>query len=141
VLRRDQARVQGQPLNIGIFVDQIEDIGRVEDVHFVPWFSESPPLIYHQTTFGRAFIFGRADWEYVFNTFAYAYAIGYHFVNRPTGCVHACLQCFFGVEEAVLCQLLATANDGCADVSVSPIPHGSSKMVGLVRTQTAVSRW
>jgi hypothetical protein len=42
-------------------------------------------LIFHQTTFGRAFVFGRADWEYVLNTFAFAYAVGYHFVDRPTG--------------------------------------------------------
>jgi len=28
---------------------------------------------------------GRSDWEYVFNTFAFAYAIGYHFIERATG--------------------------------------------------------
>ena len=32
-----------------------------------------------------AFVFGRSDWEYVFNTFAFAYAIGYHFIERETG--------------------------------------------------------
>lgn len=48
-------------------------------------FSQAAPLIYHQTTFGRAFVFGRADWEYVLNTFAYGYAVGYHFINRPEG--------------------------------------------------------
>eukprot|EP00040_Diaphanoeca_grandis_P005986 m.35433 g.35433 ORF g.35433 m.35433 type:complete len:513 (-) comp17137_c0_seq2:102-1640(-) len=79
------ARVQGQPLNIGIFVDEVYDIGRIEDVHFVPWFSQAPPLIYHQTTFGRAFVFARSDWEYVINTFAYAYAVGYHFIERASG--------------------------------------------------------
>ena len=30
-------------------------------------------------------MFGRSDWEYVFNTFAFGYAIGYHFINTPTG--------------------------------------------------------
>ena len=79
------ARVQGQPLNIGVFVDKIYDIGRIEDVHFVADFSQAAPLIYHQTTFGRAFIFGRSDWEYVFNTFAYAYAVGYQFIARSQG--------------------------------------------------------
>jgi hypothetical protein len=77
--------VQGQPLNIGLFVDEIYDIGRIEDVHWVPWYSQSAPLIYHQTTFGRGFVFGRTDWQYVLNTFAYGYAVGYHFVERPTG--------------------------------------------------------
>ena len=32
------ARVQGQPLNIGVFVDETYDIGRIEDVHFNPWY-------------------------------------------------------------------------------------------------------
>lgn len=31
------ARVQGQPINIGVFVDKTYDIGRIEDVHFNPW--------------------------------------------------------------------------------------------------------
>ena len=79
------ARLQGQPLNIGVFVDQVYDIGRIEDVHFVPWFSQAAPLIYHQTTFGRAFVFGRSDWEYVLNTFAYAYAVGYQFLDLGSG--------------------------------------------------------
>lgn len=75
------ARVQGQPLNIGVFVDQTYDIGRIEDVHFNPWWSAEQPMIFWQTTHGRAFVFGRSDWEYVLNTFAFGYAIGYHFIE------------------------------------------------------------
>jgi hypothetical protein len=79
------ARVQGQPLNIGVFLDETYDIGRIEDVHFNPWFSAAAPFVYYQTTFGRAFVMGRSDWEYVFNTFAFGYAIGYQFIERATG--------------------------------------------------------
>ena len=79
------ARVQGQPLNIGVFVDETYDIGRLEDVHFNPWYSSATPFIWYQTTHGRAFVLGRSDWEYVFNTFAFGYAIGYHFIERATG--------------------------------------------------------
>lgn len=79
------ARVQGQPLNIGVFVDETYDIGRIEDVHFNPWFSTQSPFVHFQTTHGRAFVFGRSDWEYVFNTFAFGYAVGYHFIERATG--------------------------------------------------------
>ena len=67
------ARVQGQPLNIGVFVDSTYDIGRIEDVHFNPWFSVGHPFIEWQLTHGRAFVLGRSDWEYVFNsTFLFA---------------------------------------------------------------------
>jgi hypothetical protein len=31
------ARIHGQPLNIGVFVDSTYDIGRIENVHFNPW--------------------------------------------------------------------------------------------------------
>ena len=79
------ARVQGQPLNIGVFVDETYDIGRIEDVHFNPWYSDKQPFIWYQTTHGRAFVMGRSDWEYVLNTFAFAYSIGYHFIERATG--------------------------------------------------------
>jgi len=74
------ARVQGHPLNIGVFVDATYDIGRLEDVHFNPWFSCEHPFIEYQLVHGRAFVLGRSDWEYVFNTFAFGYAVGYHFV-------------------------------------------------------------
>eukprot|EP00750_Incisomonas_marina_P003695 INCI13361.2.p1 GENE.INCI13361.2~~INCI13361.2.p1 ORF type:complete len:471 (+),score=87.02 INCI13361.2:77-1489(+) len=79
------ARVQGQPLNIGLFVDETYDIGRIEDVHWNPWFSNKSPFVHYQTTYGTAFVFGRSDWEYVFNTFAFGYAVGYHFIERATG--------------------------------------------------------
>eukprot|EP00730_Choanoeca_flexa_P020357 TRINITY_DN9947_c0_g1_i3.p1 TRINITY_DN9947_c0_g1~~TRINITY_DN9947_c0_g1_i3.p1 ORF type:complete len:472 (+),score=92.94 TRINITY_DN9947_c0_g1_i3:26-1417(+) len=79
------ARVQGQPLNIGVYIDSTYDIGRIEDVHFNPWFSIDKEFMSHQVTQGRAFVFGRSDWEYVFNTFAFAYAYGYHFIKTPTG--------------------------------------------------------
>jgi len=72
-------------LNIGVFVDETYDIGRIEDVHFNPWFSSSHPFVYYQTMHGRAFVMGRSDWEYVFNCFAFGYAIGYHFIERGTG--------------------------------------------------------
>jgi hypothetical protein len=78
-------QVQGQAINIGLFVDRTHDIGRIVDVHWIVTYSSERPFIYHQTTHGRAFVFGRSDWQYVLNTFAYGYAVGYHFVERPEG--------------------------------------------------------
>lgn len=106
------ARVQGQPLLIGLYVDQTYDIGRIEDVHFNPWYSTKHPFVEFQLVHGRAFVFGRSDWEYVLNTFvskkrlqpsshapgccegsvrasrlvqAFGYAVGYHFIQTSTG--------------------------------------------------------
>lgn len=77
--------VQGQPLRRGVFVDAIYDIGRIENVHFNPWWSDQPKLLQWQQEHGEAFIFGRSDWQYVFNTFCFGYYRGYKFVKTDTG--------------------------------------------------------
>jgi hypothetical protein len=71
--------VSGQPLRRGVFVDEIYDVGRIENVHFNPWWSMEPALLAWQQANGEAFIFGRSDWEYVLNTFCYGYHVGYKF--------------------------------------------------------------
>jgi hypothetical protein len=77
--------VQGQPLRRGVLVDDIYDIGRIENVHFNPWWSMQPRLFEWQQKNGEAFIFGRSDWQYTFNTFCFGYAIGYKFIQTPAG--------------------------------------------------------
>ncbi len=77
--------VQGQPLRRGIWIDAIYDVGRIENVHFNPWWSVKKGLFEWQLQHGEAFIFGRTDWQYVFNTFCFGYNVGYKFVKTPTG--------------------------------------------------------
>ena len=79
------ARIQGQPINIGVYLNKIYDIGRVENVHWNPWFTTDNTYYAWQLVNGRAFVIGRSDWEYVFNTFAFGYAIGYHFIADTDG--------------------------------------------------------
>jgi len=77
--------VQGQPLRRGVYVDSIYDIGRIENVHFNPWWSLKPKLFAWQQQNGEAFIFGRSDWQYTFNTFCFGYNIGYKFIQSKAG--------------------------------------------------------
>jgi len=77
--------VHGQPLRRGILVDAIYDIGRIENVHFNPWWSMHPKLYQWQMAHGEAFIFGRSDWQYVFNTFCFGYKTGYRFIKTKAG--------------------------------------------------------
>jgi hypothetical protein len=83
--RHNIRNITGQPLRRGIWVDAIYDIGRIENVHFNPWWSSHKKLMDWQMTHGEAFIFGRADWEYVLNTFCFAYRVGYRFIQTSTG--------------------------------------------------------
>lgn len=77
--------VSGQPLRRGVLVDAIYDIGRIENVHFNPWWSDNPALLKWQQANGEAFIFGRSDWQYVHNTFCFGYHIGYKFTEFQDG--------------------------------------------------------
>lgn len=77
--------VHGQPLRRGIWVNSIMDIGRIENVHFNPWWSMKPALFKWQMENGEAFIFGRTDWQYVYNTFCYGYKIGYKYIATKAG--------------------------------------------------------
>lgn len=77
--------VHGQPLRRGILVDAIYDIGRIENVHFNPWWSTKPGLFQWQMQNGEAFIFGKSDWQYVYNTFCFGYKVGYKFIQTKTG--------------------------------------------------------
>lgn len=83
--RHNVRNICGQPLRRGILVDAIYDIGRVENVHFNPWWNGRGRVYQWQTQNGEAFIFGRADWEYVLNTFCFGYRVGYKFVHTETG--------------------------------------------------------
>lgn len=77
--------VHGQPIRRGIMVDAIFDIGRIENVHFNPWWSNKPKLLGWQKENGEAFIFGRSDWQYVYNTFCFGYKVGYKFIKSRRG--------------------------------------------------------
>ncbi len=77
--------VQGQPLRRGVWVDEIYDIGRIENVHFNPWWSMKPKVFEWQLANGEAFIFGRTDWQYVLNTFCFGYRVGYKFIRSEKG--------------------------------------------------------
>ncbi|HEY3864440.1 MAG TPA: glycosyl hydrolase family 28-related protein [Verrucomicrobiae bacterium] len=78
--------VSGQPLRRGIYVDNIYDIGRLENIHFNPWWCGANTVAYKwQMAHGEAFTFGRSDWEYVLNTFCFGYRAGYKFIHTERG--------------------------------------------------------
>jgi hypothetical protein len=128
------ARVQGQPTNMGIFVDETYDIGRIEDIHFNPWYSMEPAYFDYQVQHGRAFVLGRSDWEYVLNTFSFGYAIGYHFINTDTGSMNGnflgigadlCYNASVHVDASQPAGILITNGEFTAFTEDSfPVPEG-----------------
>ncbi|EGK03117.1 glycosyl hydrolase family 28-related protein [Dysgonomonas gadei] len=88
--------ISGQPLRRGIYVDAIYDIGRIENVHWNPWWSMRPTLYNWQREHGEAFIFERTDWHYVINTFCFGYNVGYKF-GASQGSTGSCNGNFLGI--------------------------------------------
>lgn len=80
----------GQPLRRGIYVDKCFDIGRIENVHFWPFWNWDAATGIQDwlAKNGEAFIFARTDWEYVFNTFCFGYGIGYRFIQSKDGAMN-----------------------------------------------------
>ena len=77
--------IHGQPLHIGLYVNEIYDIGRIENVHWNPWWTLNTPVYQWQFEHGTGFVFGRTDWHYVLNTFCFGYDVGYKFIKTKEG--------------------------------------------------------
>ncbi len=86
--------IVGQPLRTGIYVDDCQDIGRIENVQFVPIWCTSlatQELMFHE---GEAFVFGRSDQQYVLDSFSLCYHAGFRFIKTKSG---VCYGSFLGI--------------------------------------------
>jgi len=106
----------GHPLYRGIHVDQIYDVGRIENVHFWPfsgsWIEDDPYWNWVNRN-AVAFEFGRTDWQYVLNTFCFGYRIGYRFFRSQHG---LCNGNFLGIGADWCHQ--AVCVDDCWDIGL-----------------------
>ena len=80
----------------GVFIDQCSDIGRLENVHihnvyywrmsapYTPTPEENQALEKYTLENLEGFIIGRADWEYISNSFVIWAKIGFHFIKTST---------------------------------------------------------
>lgn len=83
-----------QALKTGLKIDRCFDVGRVENVHFWPFWNHDQALWDWQKANGTAFQIGRTDWEYMFNCFCIFYRLGFHFAATEAGAPNAVLtQC------------------------------------------------
>jgi len=71
--------VYGQPLLVGIAVDQCYDIGRIMEIHFWPFWTQDPNVLAFQSINAVTFDFMRTDWEVVQDVFSWGYSIGARF--------------------------------------------------------------
>jgi Pectate lyase superfamily protein len=141
--RHNIRNICGQPLRRGIFIDAIYDIGRVENVHFNPWWNGHGRVYRWQLENGEAFILGRADWEYVLNTFCYGYHVGYKFVHTATG---ECNGNFLGIgadncNRAVLVEQSAPYGLLISNGEFTSFTGDDPTMVEVLETNNGVVRF
>jgi len=74
-----------QALYRGLFIDNCFDVGRVEDVHFWPFWRISDKLRAFSEAEAEAFVIGRTDWEFMTNCFCIFYKVGFHFIKGKHG--------------------------------------------------------
>jgi hypothetical protein len=77
-----------QPLLKGIWVDQCYDIGRIQDVHFWPFWTQDKRIVDFTTTHGKTFMFQRTDWEVVEDIFCWGYHVGIEFSASKYGAMN-----------------------------------------------------
>ncbi len=71
----------GQPLYRGLYIDHCLDVGRVENVHFWPFWSASGAAAAFTRKEGKAFVIGRTDWQHLTACFCISYETGFQFVR------------------------------------------------------------
>ena len=80
--------VYGQPLLVGIAVDQCYDIGRIMEIHFWPFWTQNTNVEAFQSANAVTFDFMRTDWEVVQDVFSWGYSIGARFRASPNGAMN-----------------------------------------------------
>ena len=78
-------RVYGQPIKMGLYIDKVMDVGRVQDVHFWPFWKGGGAAENYTKANGTAFHIRRADWEFVSGCFAISFNIGYRYSVSDDG--------------------------------------------------------
>jgi hypothetical protein len=105
--RQNVRNVCGQPLHIGLFVDEAYDCCRLENVHWNPYWTYETPLSRWQLDNGVGFVFGRTDGQFALNTFCFNYDIGYKFIRTKAGAAYG----NFSGANAELCHACVHVDD------------------------------
>jgi hypothetical protein len=77
--------IYGQPLAIGIAVDQCYDIGRISHIHFWPFWTSEQALLNWVNNNGITFLIERTDWEVIEDVFSWGYQTGMAFRASANG--------------------------------------------------------
>jgi hypothetical protein len=104
----------------GLYIDQCYDVGRIENIHFWPFWdlnSDSPLWKFTQRE-GIAFTIGRTDGQMASNLFSIFYRVGMHFIDsgrQPGSGVYT--NCYMDVSPCAIQVDAVMANAGISFVN------------------------
>lgn len=93
------------PLYRGLFIDHCIDVGRVENVHFWPFWGATGAAAEFRRKEGKAFIIGRSDWQHLTNCFCIDYETGFQFI--------ACTSAAAAYQGGGNAHVIGGGADGC----------------------------
>lgn len=93
------------PLFRGLFIDHCIDVGRVENVHFWPFWGATGVAAEFRRKQGKAFIIGRSDWQHLTNCFCIDYETGFQFI--------ACTSAAAAYQGGGNAHVIGGGADGC----------------------------
>lgn len=115
--------LNGAPLYRGLFIDHCIDVGRVENVHFWPFWGATGAAAEFRRKEGKAFIIGRSDWQHLTNCFCIDYETGFQFI--------ACTSAAPAYQGGGNAQVTGGGADGCnrAVHVVEMLGHAGTRFV------------
>ncbi len=104
----------------GLYIDQCYDVGRIENIHFWPFWdlNNESPLWKFTKREGIAFTIGRTDGQMASNLFSIFYRVGMHFIDSghlPGSGVYT--NCYMDVSPCALKVDAVMANAGISFVN------------------------
>ncbi len=77
--------LHGYPLHLGLYINQCYDVGRIENIHFWPFWDIDPnsPLWAYTREHATAFLIGKTDGQMGHNLFSIFYRYGMRFIAGP----------------------------------------------------------
>ena len=74
------------PLYRGLYIDAIFDVGRIDQVHFWPFWAPDDFALHSFTANNlESFVIGRTDWQYMSNCFTIFPKVGFRFLRTKAG--------------------------------------------------------
>jgi len=116
--------LNGQPLYIGIRVDKCLDVGRIENVHFWPFWNHAVPS--YTQEHATALVIRKSDWQIVHNFFAWGYSVGIDLDASTDGSPNGQFSNINldAVKVGIRCNHLQSVGAHFSNLNIASIPVG-----------------